>query len=292
MKKKSFVVLLIITFLASTLLIGCGSDRATTIDAGGSSTLAPIVTECAENFKEEFVTWNNVDPSFPEEPISVLVHTGGSGFGISSTLDSTFDIGMVARDLREEEEEGLADGNVVQIGADVLTIAVNPNNPIVDVKPDLTKEEIRSIFAGEIKTWNELDSNLPDTNIILGVRDLGGGASQIFDDAIMHGTPISDEALQIGSMPALASKVKENENTIAYVSSGLVNQNPDEITALSVDGVAPTIENINDGLYTIGRPLLLVTKSEPSAKQQAFIDYLQTESAHEVITDLGYIPSN
>jgi phosphate transport system substrate-binding protein len=135
-----------------------------------------------------------------------------------------------------------------------------------------------------------LDPALPDRPIVVAVRDLGGGASEVFDKAVMKGTPISPEALQIPSMGALAGKIMDNADTIGYVSSGLVNQNPDKIIPLSVDGVAPTLENIQSGKYKIGRPLLLVSKNKPDDRQQKFLDYLQSEEGLKVVDELGYIP--
>lgn len=302
MRVKRLAALLLIAALALFAVAGCGGDKPaadnnpatdqkSSIKIGGSSTLAPIIAKCADDFTEEFKTWNKVDPSLPEEPIVIFVSTGGSGFGMKSAVDGTFDFGMVSKDLKDEEKAQFADGTIVQLGSDVLDIAVNPANPVTKVKPDLTTEEIKAIFAGEIKTWQQLESSLPDRPIVVAVRDLGGGASEVFDKAVMKGTPISPEALQIPSMGALAGKVMDNVDTIGYVSSGLVNQNSDKITALSVDGIAPTVENIVAGKYTIGRPLLLVSKDKPNSQQQAFLDYLQSEKGLKVVEEMGYIPA-
>ena len=79
---------------------------------------------------EKYKTWNNVDPSLPEEPIVIFVSTGGSGFGLKSAIDGTFDFGMVSKVLKEEEKAQFADGVIIQIGSDVLDIAVNNENPL------------------------------------------------------------------------------------------------------------------------------------------------------------------
>ncbi len=303
MKRQNLLIVGLISLLMMVLLVGCSSDSAetpegatpqadTSIRIGGSSTLSPIIAKCADNFTEEFKTWDKVDASLPAENIVIFVSTGGSGFGVKSTLDGTFDLGLVARTLKDEEKAELEGGQTNQIGSDVLTIAVNPNNPITTIKPDITREELKNIFAGEITTWNQLDPALPDKAIIVAVRDLGGGASEVFDTAVMKGTPISKDAQQIPSMGALAGKVMENDMAIGYVSSGLVNQNADRLFALSIDGIAPTLENIKSGEYDIGRPLLIITKSEPTAKQQAFLDYLMSDKGFAVVEDLGYIPAN
>ncbi len=300
-KRKAWLSVLLCCVLAFALLAGCTSndsagedDAASTesysIRIGGSSTLAPIIATCADNFTEEFKTWDKVDPSLPEEPIVIFVSTGGSGFGLKSALDGTFDFGMVSKTLKDEEKEQFADGSITQLGSDVLVIGVNSENPVAEVKPDLTTEELVSIFSGEIKNWNELDPALPDRPIVVAVRDLGGGAAEVFDNTIMKGTPISDEALQIPSMGALAAKIMDNADTIGYVSSGLVNQNPDKIIPISVDGIAPTLENINSGAYKVGRPLLLVSKDTPDEREQKFLDYLLSEEGLQVVEELGYVP--
>ena len=304
MHNKKLVTLLCLMLSLVLVVAGCGqkqppeanqpsnSSAATqSIKIGGSSTLSPIIAKSADNFTEKYKTWNKVDPQLPEEPIVIFVSTGGSGFGVKSAIDGTFDIGLVARDIKDTEKEKMPNGKITKVGSDVLTIAVNPKNQIVRVKPDLTLEEIKNIFAGNIKTWQQLDPKLPDRPIVLAVRDLGGGASQIFDEQVMKGTPIAKEALQIPSMGALAGKVMDNVDTIGYVSSGLVNQNPDKISVLSVDGVGPTLENITSGKYKIARPLLMVTREKPQAQQQLFIDYMLSDEGRQVIEDMGYVPA-
>lgn len=294
MRGNKWLSILLVSVLALCLLCGCaGNERqteTTSIKIGGSSTMAPIIAKCADNFTDEYKTWNKVNSSLPEEPIVIYVSTGGSGFGLKSAADGTFDFGMVTKDLKDEEKKQFADGIIVQLGSDVLDIGVNSANPIVQVKPDLSTEELVAIFSGEIKTWKELDPALPDRPIVVVVRDVGGGASEVFDKAVMKGTAISPDALQVPSMGALAGKIMDNADTIGYVSSGLVNQNPDKIKALSVDGIAPTLENITSGKYKIGRPLLLLSKDKPDKRQQLFLDYLQSDKCMKVVEDMGYIP--
>lgn len=300
-KRRIWLSVLLCCILAFTMLAGCASNETGSennaaptedysIKIGGSSTLAPIIAQCADSFTEEFKTWDKVDAGLPEEPIVIFVSTGGSGFGLKSAVDGTFDFGMVSKNLKDEEKEQFANGSITQLGSDVLIIGVNSENPVAQVKPDLTTEELVSIFSGKIKNWQELDPALPDRSIVVAVRDLGGGASEVFDAAVMKGTPISDEALQIPSMGALAGKIMDNKDTIGYVSSGLVNQNPDKITPISVDGIAPTLENINSGAYKIGRALLLVSKDKPDNREQKFLDYLLSEKGLGVVEELGYVP--
>ena len=302
MRERRFLSIILL-ILGLFLLAGCdqsqqtkveqvkdSASKAYSIKIGGSSTLSPVIAKCADNFTEKYKTWNKVDPKLPEEPIAIFVSSGGSGFGVKSTINGTVDIGLASREITNSEKEKMAKGNIYKMGSDALTIAVNPQNLVLKVKPNLTADELKRIFAGEIKTWKQLDAGLPDTPIVIAVRDLGGGASQIFDELVMKGTPVAKEALQLPSMGALAGKVMENANAIGYVSVGLVKQNQGKIGVLNVDGVEPTIENIAGGKYKIARPLLMLTKDKPDDQQQLFIDYLLSADGLKVVEDMGFIP--
>ncbi|SFG06492.1 phosphate ABC transporter substrate-binding protein, PhoT family [Desulfotomaculum arcticum] len=303
MGRNKFLALFLV-IMTLFLLAGCGQNepQATgqagdtvsqrqSIKVGGSSTLAPVIAQCANDFTEEYKTWNKVDAELPEEPIVIFVSTGGSGFGVNSTLDGTVDIGMASREIKDEEKEKMPEGKIFKLGSDALTISVHPQNRVMQIKPDLTTDEVRRIFAGEIKTWKELDAQLPDNPIVLAIRDLGGGASQIFDELVMKGTPVSKEAIQLPSMGALAGKVMENQNAMGYVSFGLVKQNEGQLGVLKVDGVTPTLATISSGEYKIARPLLLITKDTPNAQEQLFINYLLSEKGLKVVEEMGFIPA-
>jgi phosphate transport system substrate-binding protein len=300
MSRGKYITVILSLLVSFVLLTGCGQQAKTadnaaskdqSIKIGGSSTLAPTVAKCADDFTEKYKTWNNVDPSFSEEPIIIFVSTGGSGFGVKATTEGTLDIGLAARDIKDTEKEKMPNGKIYKLGTDALTIAVNPKNPVLQIKPDITTEEVKKIFAGEISTWKQLDERLPDRPIIVAVRDLGGGASQVFDELVMKGTPIAKEAIQIPSMGALAVKVMENVDAIGYVSTGMVTQNEGKIGVLSVEGVAPTTENISSGNYKIARPLLVFTKDEPDKQLKFFIDYLMSEKGLQVVEEMGFIPA-
>lgn len=296
--KRLLTYVLLIAFVVA--VAGCGSSAPNanqpqpvkdfSIKIGGSSTLAPVVAKAADDFTEKHKTWKKVKDTFADEPIAIFVATGGSGFGVKAATNGTVDIGLVSRVVKEEEKQKLPNHKIHTVGYDALTIAVHPQNPVVKVKPNLTKDEVKRIFAGEIKTWKQLDASLPERTIVVAIRDLGGGASQAFDEAVMKGTPISKEAIQLPSMGALAGKVQDNVDAVGYVSTGLVEQNKGKIAILSVDGFEPTNENIVSGKYSISRPLILITKAQADEREQQFINYLVSDSGLKILEAMGFVP--
>lgn len=296
MKRLLMYVLLILLMVFAA---GCGSSTTTqpqqqkdfSIRVGGSSTLAPVIAKCADDFTEKNKTqWKKVKEGFPDEPIAIFVATGGSGFGVKAATNGTVDIGLVSRVVSDAEKQKLPNHQLITLGYDALTMAVHPQNPVLKIKPNLTTDEVKRIFAGEIKTWQQLDAALPDRPIVLAIRDLGGGASQAFDDIVMKGTPVSKDAIQFPSMGALAGKVQENIDAVGYVSTGLVKQNQGKIAVLSVDGAEPTAENIVSGKYKISRPLIIIAKQQPDEREQQFVNYLVSDKGLQTLETMGFIP--
>lgn len=258
----------------------------------GSSTLAPVISAISTDYIEEYTTWNNVDSSFPEENISIYVSAGGSGAGVKSVVEATSDFGMLAREVKEEERDKIGDIKEYKLGIDALTVSINPENPLLQIKDDLSTEDIKKIFSGEYAKWSDLDSSLDDREIVVVIRDLGGGAHGVFQKSVMGDTDVTSNAIQAPSMGALVAKVIENKDAIGYASFGMVNQNQGKLIPLKVDGVEATKENIIDGSYKISRPLIAVRQGETSPAEEAFIQHLLSKEASDIIEKMGFIPVN
>ena len=258
----------------------------------GSSSLAPVIASIGEAFSTEYGTWDKVNPAFPAEEIEIPVASGGSGDGPKSVLDGTSDFGMLARAVKDSEKESLgADYVEYMVASDALTVSVNKNNPVCQILDDIDTDTLRAIFAGEIAYWDELDASLEHKEIVVVIRDLTGGAAEVFEKQVMQGTPITENAIQTPSMGALAAKIAENEYAIGYAGYGVYNLNTDSLFAFKFNGVEPTEENILNGSYTIQRPVLFVTNRALDAAEQAFVDYIFSETGRNIVIENGYIPA-
>ncbi len=258
----------------------------------GSSSLAPVIASMGAAYTEANGTWDKVDASFAAEEIDIAVTSGGSGDGPSSVVDGTADFGMLARSVKDGEKEALGAGYTeFMVASDALTISVNKANPLSTLKDDLDTDTIRKIFSGELAYWDEVDPSLEHKEIVIVIRDLSGGAAEVFEKNVMQGTPISENAIQSPSMGALAAKIVENEYAIGYAGYGVYNKNLDSLFAFKVNGVEPTEENILNGSYTIQRPVLFVTNRELAPYEQAFVDYIFSDEGRAIVVENGYIPA-
>ena len=264
----------------------------TSIAFAGSSTLAPVIASIGESFRGEFGTWDKVNPAFPAEEIDIPVASGGSGDGPKSVIDGTADFGMLARAVKDSEKESMGAGYTeFMVASDALTVSVNKNNPIASGIVNIDTETLRNIFSGEIAYWDELDPSLEHKEIVVCIRDLTGGAAEVFEKQVMQGTPITENAIQTPSMGALAAKIAENEYAIGYAGFGVYNQNKDKLVAFLFNGVEPTEENILNGSYTIQRPVLFCINRELDAGEQAFVDYIFSDTGRAIVIENGYIPA-
>lgn len=256
----------------------------------GSSSLAPVISKISTDFIEENVTWDKVDSSFPKKNIAIYVSSGGSGAGVKSVIEKVSDFGMVARQVKDSEKAKFPEYREFVVASDALTVSVNNENPILKYTKEIDGETLRKIFSGEYKYWSDVDNRLEKKEIVVVTRDLGGGAHEVFQNVIMGKTDVKDDAIQAPSMGALAAKLVENKYAIGYASFGMYNQNKDKISALVVDGAAPTVENIVSGAYKIQRPLLFIKNGEPTPQEKAFIDYIFSEKGMDAVSKSGYIP--
>ena len=164
--------------------------------------------------------------------------------GVSAAIDGTADFGMVAREMKDSEMEALgADYQEFIVAKDALTVSVNAENPICDLTDDLTTETIQKIFSGEIATWDQVDASLPAETINVYIRDLSGGAYEVFQKSVMGDSEVTPSATQSASMTELATNIAVDPWGIGYAGFGAYNKANAEkqvLTAMKVDGVEAT----------------------------------------------------
>ncbi len=261
----------------------------------GSTSLYPIISSLASSFTDEYVTWDKVDATFPGDNISIYVAPGGSGVGASAVIDGTCDFGMIARSIKDSEKEALGAGYTEYVVAkDALTVSVNAQNPLCGLTDDLSTDTIRQIFSGELSTWNEVDASLPSETINVYIRDLSGGAYEVFQKSIMGDSEVTASATQSASMTELATNIANDPWGIGYAGFGAynkANQNSQVLFAMKVDGVEANEDTIISGDYTVQRPIMFVTGKALTPSQQAFVDYVFSDAGYKVVEDNGYIPA-
>lgn len=304
--KKFFAMLLALVMVLSMAACAAPAENKTDDKAAqddfqsqilfcGSTSLYPIISSLASSFTEKYVTWDKVNAQFPNSHISVYVAPGGSGVGVKAAVDGTADFGMLARDIKDSEIESLGENyKAFVVAKDALTVSVNAQNPLCEKTDSLDTDTIRKIFAGEIATWDQVDASLPAETINVYIRDLSGGAYEVFQKSVMGESEVTASATQSASMTELATNIAGDPWGIGYAGFGAYNKANAEkkvLFAMKVDGVEAIEENIISGVYTIQRPVMFVTGKVVSPSAQAFIDYIFSQTGYDVVAKNGYIPA-
>ncbi len=108
------------------------------IVVAGSSSVTPVM----EKLKEAYEA---VNPN-----VEIEVQQSDSTTGMQSAIDGLCDIGMASRELKDSETEAGLTATV--IAQDGIAIIVNNGSGI----KELTSEQIKSIYTGEITTWEDV----------------------------------------------------------------------------------------------------------------------------------------
>lgn len=238
------------------------------ISIAGSTTVQPL----AEKLAEVFVATNS--------GIRIDVAGGGSSSGVKAGGDRTVDIGMASREIRASELETYPDLQIYEIAFDGIAIVAHLEVPV----DELTLDEVRGIFAGEITDWSEVGG--PNQPITIISREEGSGTRGAFEELVMGETPITDRAIFQDSNGKVRTALTGTPYAIAYLSFGYVD---DSVLIVAIDGVDPSVENVLNGSYPVVRPLNFVTGGEPESIVKLFLDWVFGDAGQAVVTDQGYI---
>ena len=64
--------------------------------------------------------------------------------------------------------------------------------------------------------------------------------------------------------------------------------NNSSVTAISIDGVAPTLENSYNGTYKVWGFEHMYTKGQPDALQKAYLDFIMSDEYGKKLEAQGY----
>ena len=279
----------LLTVLASMVLLmaacGGGEDTDTAASLGevqeeilegdlnlvGSTTVQPLAEVLAASFE-------TINPD-----VTVYVQGGGSSVGVRSAADQSADIGMASREVKVSELQENPEIVVHTIARDGIAVVAEPGCTV----GELTVDQVRRIFAGEITNWNELGGG--DMTITVVAREEGSGTRAAFEELVMGDALIADNAILQPSNGAVRTTISVTPGAIGFLSFGYLD---DQTRPIAVDGALPTEENASSGAYTVVRPLNMITYGQPEGKAEAFLDFVKSEDGQAIVVEEGYLPIN
>lgn len=283
--KKNFLVKTIAVVAAMAMmtvgLAGCGEKSnnenanenqsvqlSGNLSLAGSTSMEKLANALAEAFMEK------------NQDVRVNAEFTGSSAGIESLIAGRTNIGNASRSLSDEEQQKGAVENVVAI--DGIAVILDKDNKV----KDLTKDQLVSIYKGEIKNWKEVGGS--DQAIVVVGREAGSGTRGAFEE-LLEVEDLCAYSNELESTGAVLAKVAATKGAIGYVSLDVVDQT---VQSVKVNGVEATEENILDGKYILNRPFVMATMGElekQSALIKAWFSFIDSEEGQEVIKAVGLI---
>ena len=291
---KSPLVIFIV--LLSFILYGCSQKNATT--AQSSAPAAYIQNKGSDTMVNLALAWAEKYQTLHPE-ISLSVTGGGSGTGIQALIEKTADIANASRSIKPEEI-AQAKANGIQpkeyiVAKDAIAIIVNPSNPV----NQLTLQQLSDIYSGKINNWQEVGGE--DRPIVRLSRETNSGTHVYFLEQVVrlgdkkNKTLFSQDTLLLPSSEVIGTEIRENPNAIGYDGLGYVTSDMKVIAvAKTSEGefILPSAESVNDGLYPIARDLYMYTAGEPSGAIKAYVDWILSPEAQQIVKDTGFVPIN
>jgi phosphate transport system substrate-binding protein len=114
-----------------------GTKPSGKVVIAGSSSVTPVMEKLKEAYAE-------VNPN-----AEIEVQMSDSTAGMQSAIDGICEIGMASRELKDSEKAELSG---TAIALDGIAVIVNTENSLSDI----SSEDIKKIYTGEIKTWSDI----------------------------------------------------------------------------------------------------------------------------------------
>lgn len=277
LNRSSLMMSAIVSIVAVS---GFAATAQAQIKADGSSTVFPLTERAASDFQKS-------------SGKRVTVGVSGTGGGFKKFCKGETDISNASRPISAKEITACKDGNIkyveVMISMDALTVVVNPANPMQGI----TTSNLKKIWdsGSSVKNWNEVGGS--DQAMKLFGPGADSGTFDYFTEVI-NGKAKQSRTDYTASEDdnVLVQGVSRDKGAMGYFGFAYYKKNENRLKALSIDGVPPSLFNIENNRYKLARPLFIYVNADKlknNGDLRAFVNaYLN--GAEGIANKVGYLP--
>ncbi len=272
-----------------------------TISISGAFALYPLAVLWSEQFKE-------IHPR-----VRFNISAGGAGKGIADALTGMVDIGLVSRDIHQQEID--RGGYVIHVAKDAVVATISDRNPNLEaiLQQGIKQREFKQIFVeGTISTWHQVNPSFSGDDLHAYVRSDAAGAAETW--AAYFGKSQEElKGIGIFGDPGVVQAIQKNPLAIGFNGINYVYnvQTGKPIPGIRVvpldldnDGHIGPEENFYDRLDGLidaaatgrypsppARDLSFLVKGKPQdVALIEFIKFVLTKEAQSLLLDNGYVP--
>jgi phosphate transport system substrate-binding protein len=260
--------------VGAVLAVNVCAQGAGKVVLDGSTGIMPLASALARAYQAK-----NPDAAFEY----------GTGLGTKARFqalaEGKIDVALASHGLRVDEiaKQGMVIHEIARIA---VVFGVNDAVPV----SSLTGQQICDIYSGKITNWKALGG--PDLEIAVRTRP----DSEVDTEVVRAGIACLKDLKMPESvkvMPKSGDMAKELAavpGAIGMTSMTVVEQSKGKIKAVSLNGIAPSADNVKRKTYTLIRESFFVTKASPSPAVAHFIEFTRSASGDDVIAANGAVP--
>ncbi|MCD7937727.1 MAG: substrate-binding domain-containing protein [Tannerellaceae bacterium] len=298
LNRSKIALLLVALLLLQGRVYGQTRELSGEISLSGAFALYPMAVKWAEEFRK-------IHPK-----VRIDVSGGGAGKGMTDALAKVVDLGMVSREIYEEEvKKGAVAFGVVK---DAVVPTINTGNPLYNElkKTGLKQSVAAKLWNNEIKTWGEVTGTNSKVPVHVFTRSDACGAAETW--AAWFGKKQEDlSGTGVFGDPGIAAAVQRDKvgigmNNIAYVYDQKTKRPYAGLAVLPLDinndgkitpdedfydDINSLMKAISDGKFPSppSRDLYLVSNGLPTNEViKEFLRYILTDG-QKYVTEVGYI---
>lgn len=179
------------------------------------------------------------------------------------------------------------------VGIQALAVVVNPNNDFLN---NITIDELTDLAAA--KRWSDVDLSWPREEVQRYIPDIGNISLQLFwVEKLLGGDPVVARSLignfnLVNNGALLVQGVNSNPYAIGMFDYAIYLQNAGGLKLLFVEGVAPTVQSIQQERYRLTLPLYLYADARQVRQLTELQDFLTyyLENVNLFVGQVGLFP--
>jgi phosphate transport system substrate-binding protein len=213
-----------------------------------------------------------------------FVSNNQSEGAIAALKNDLIDIASSSRKLKPEEDNGQIQYR--ELAKDLLVIATHSS---VKGVTNLSTKQLKAIYKGEITNWQELGG--PNADIVVLDRPEDESAKKLLRQHYLGEDKTTTKAVILNKEGELIETLKNTPNSIGAFSLAYSLINQLSVNHLSLNGVAPTGENLTNGKYQMVRQIGIIWDKAPSLQTQGFIDFIFSQTGTKLLQKNSFVPA-
>jgi len=188
------------------------------------------------------------------------------------------DFGYIGRDLRSTEPKI----TLTAIGFTGTAMAVNAANPATT----LTKDQVTKIYGGQVKDWSEVGST---AGPVKAFRREAASSTRTTIESYVWGSAAPAYSADVQEIFESADTIKAIgafKGSLGTVTLSAKNLKDTTMKLIGMDGVQPTLANLNNGTWKISKVSYITTNGDPAKVKpaiKALVEFIKSPEGQKII---------